>query len=150
MKTLHVLAVVLWVGGMIFAHFYLRPSLAEFDPPTRLALMCGVLKRFFAHVQWAAIIVLVTGLWMIGRAAKALVQAGMEFNMPLSWTVMATLGIVMMIIFFIIRCRLYPPMAKAVSTADWPLAATALARVRKWVTVNMILGLIVIVVALMH
>ena len=41
-------------------------------------------------------------------------------------------------------------MAKAVSTADWPLAATALARVRKWVTVNMILGLIVIVVALMH
>ena len=47
LKTLHVLAVVLWVGGMVFAHFYLRPSLTEFDPPTRLALMCSVLKRFF-------------------------------------------------------------------------------------------------------
>mgnify|MGYP003140966590 CR=1 FL=1 len=93
LKTLHVLAVVLWVGGMVFAHFYLRPSLTEFDPPTRLALMCSVLKRFFGHVLWAALIVLATGLWMIGRAAKVMVQAGMEFNMPLAWTIMATLGV---------------------------------------------------------
>ncbi|MBC7202828.1 MAG: CopD family protein [Pusillimonas sp.] len=150
LKTLHILAVVLWVGGMIFAHFYLRPSLAELDPPTRLGLMCGVLKRFFAHVLWASIIVLVSGLWMIGRAAKTMVQAGMDFNMPLSWTIMATLGIVMIIIFFVLRFRLYPPMVEAVSTADWPMAATALARVRRWVVVNMVLGLVVVVVASMY
>lgn len=150
LKTLHILAVVLWVGGMVFAHFYLRPSLVEFDPPTRLALMCAVLKRFFAHVIWASVIVLVTGLWMIGRAAKTMVQAGIDFSMPLGWTVMATLGVVMVIIFFVIRFRLYPPMVKAVSTADWPSAATALAHVRKWVTVNMVLGIIVVVVASMY
>jgi|TARA_R100001143_G_scaffold58968_2_gene57296 uncharacterized membrane protein len=150
LKTLHILAVLLWVGGMVFAHFYLRPSLAEFDPPTRLALMSNVLKRFFAHVLWASLVVLVTGLWMIGRAAKTMVQAGLDFNMPVSWTIMATLGIVMVVIFFVIRFRLYPPMTEAVSTADWPSAAVALGRVRKWVTVNMVLGLIVVVVASMH
>ncbi|RIY38970.1 CopD family protein [Neopusillimonas maritima] len=150
LKTLHVLAVVLWVGGMVFAHFYLRPSLTEFDPPTRLALMCSVLKRFFGHVLWAALIVLATGLWMIGRAAKVMVQAGMEFNMPLAWTIMATLGVVMIVIFFVIRFRFYPPMVEAVSTADWPSAAAALSRVRKWVTVNMVLGLVIVVVASMY
>ena len=28
LKAVHVLAVVLWVGGMAFAHFFLRPALA--------------------------------------------------------------------------------------------------------------------------
>ena len=36
LKALHVLAVVLWVGGMAFAHFFLRPALATLEPPQRL------------------------------------------------------------------------------------------------------------------
>ena len=31
LKTLHLLCVILWVGGMVFAHFFLRPALAELD-----------------------------------------------------------------------------------------------------------------------
>ena len=63
---------------------------------------------------------------------------------------MATLGVVMIVIFFVIRFRFYPPMVEAVSTADWPSAAAALSRVRKWVTVNMVLGLVIVVVASMY
>lgn len=34
---LHVLATVVWVGGMFFAHFVLRPiAVAQLPPPQRL------------------------------------------------------------------------------------------------------------------
>ncbi len=46
LKALHVLAVVLWVGGMAFAHFFLRPALGVLEPAQRLRLMHDVLRRF--------------------------------------------------------------------------------------------------------
>ena len=63
LKALHVLAVVLWVGGMAFAHFFLRPALATLEPPQRLRLMHAVLGRFFAAVLWAVGLLLASGLW---------------------------------------------------------------------------------------
>ena len=50
LKALHVLAVVLWVGGMAFAHFFLRPALATLEQMERrhieeaLARTAGVIK----------------------------------------------------------------------------------------------------------
>ena len=26
LKLLHILAIVVWIGGMVFAHFFLRPA----------------------------------------------------------------------------------------------------------------------------
>ena len=37
LKTLHVLAIVVWIGGMVFAHFFLRPAAARLEPPVRCA-----------------------------------------------------------------------------------------------------------------
>ena len=91
LKTVHVLSIILWLGGMIFAQFFLRPALATLAPPERLQLAHAVLGRFFAAVLWAASLTLVSGLWMIGRVAKASVQSGGSFSMPLTWTVMASL-----------------------------------------------------------
>ena len=51
----------------------------QLEPPLRLRLMQGALQRFFAAVLLAIVIVLVTGLWMIGRVAKESVQAGLSF-----------------------------------------------------------------------
>jgi uncharacterized membrane protein len=39
LKTVHVLSVVVWIGGMVFAHFFLRPAVAQLDPPVRT--FCG-------------------------------------------------------------------------------------------------------------
>ena len=44
---IHSLLAAIWVGGMFFAYVILRPSLQEIDPPVRLTLWRGVLKRFF-------------------------------------------------------------------------------------------------------
>ena len=36
LKIAHVLAIVVWVGGMAFVQFFLRPSLGTLEPPQRL------------------------------------------------------------------------------------------------------------------
>ena len=148
LKTLHVLATVLWVGGMMFAHFFLRPALAQLEPPQRLRLVHEVLRRFFAAVGVAALLTLGTGLWMIGRVAKQAVQSGGTFAMPLDWTLMAVLGVLMVAIFGHIRFVLFKRFAVAVTALDWPAGGVALAKLRTWVAVNLALGVTVIVVAL--
>ncbi len=149
LKTAHVLAVVLWVGGMVFAHFFLRPSLAVLAPPQRLALMHAVLGRFFAAVAVAVAVVLASGLWMVGRVARQAVAGGGSFAWPLDWSVMTALGLVMTAVFVFIRLGPYRRFARAVRSETWPEAASALAVVRRWVLVNLVLGVGVIGVALL-
>ena len=64
--TLHLLSVVVWVGGMFFAHQCLRPVAAgQLDPPSRLTLWVGVFGRFFPWVWVAIATILLSGLWML-------------------------------------------------------------------------------------
>lgn len=149
LKLIHVLAVILWVGGMAFAHFFLRPSVQSLEPPVRLRLLQAVMKRFFSAVLIASLVVLVTGLWMIGRVAKETVQAGLSFNMPLDWTIMATLGIVMIAIFGHIRFALFKRLTRTVAASDWPAAGVAMASIRSWVFVNLCIGIVIVCVTLL-
>lgn len=148
LKTLHVLSIVVWVGGMFFSHHFLRPALADLDPPLRLRLMRDVLARFFRVVGVASILTVGTGVWMLGRVAKQAVQSGGAFQMPWAWTVMAALGLAMWVIFLVIRWRFFRQLDQAVSNAQWPVAAGSLQQIRRWVGINLALGLAVIVVTL--
>ena len=150
LKTVHVLSIMLWVGGMAFAHFFLRPAAAALPPPERLTLLHTVMGRFFKVVMWAATLTLVTGVWMIGRTAKAVVQSGGSFSMPLSWTIMATLGVVMIAIFGHIRFALFKRLSRAVQAQDWPAGGSAMASIRTWVLVNLSIGVAIVVVALLR
>ena len=76
LKTVHVLAIIVWIGGMVFAHFFLCPAVARLDQPVRLRLMHDVLDRFFQAVLVAALLTLASGVWMLGRVAKQAVQSG--------------------------------------------------------------------------
>jgi uncharacterized membrane protein len=149
LKLLHVLSIVVWVGGMVFAGFFLRPAAMQLPPPQRIPLMHGVLQRFFAAVLLAIVIALATGLWMIGRVAKETVQAGLSFNMPLDWTLMAALGLLMMAIFAHIRFALFKRLDKAVTAQDWPAGGAALASIRTWVSVNLVIGVVIIAITLL-
>ena len=67
--SLHVLAAVIWVGGMFFAYMALRPVAAKLlEPAVRLSLWVRTLTRFFIWVWLAVIIVPVSGYWMIFSA----------------------------------------------------------------------------------
>lgn len=140
LKTLHVLAVVLWIGGMAFAHFFLRPAVAALEPPVRVALMHDVLGRFFAAVLGVVVVVLATGLALIGMAH------GAGGHMPWTWTAMTVLGLVMMAIFGHIRFALYKRLRRAVAAKDWPAGGAALAAIRTWVGVNLAIGVAIIVI----
>jgi uncharacterized membrane protein len=148
LKTLHVLSIVVWIGGMVFSHFFLRPALGSLEPPVRLRLMHDVLGRFFRAVLVASLATLGSGVWMLGRTARQVVQSGGRFEMPMAWTVMAVLGTLMVAIFIYIRFAPYKRLGRAVTASDWPAGAAALAQIRRWVAVNLGLGVIVLIVTL--
>ena len=65
-KLFHLLAVVVWVGGMFFAYMILRPSAAEvLQPPERLQLWNKVFSVFFKWVWVAILLILASGFLMI-------------------------------------------------------------------------------------
>jgi uncharacterized membrane protein len=80
LKTIHVFSIVVWIGGMAFAHFFLRPAVAQLEAPVRLRLMHDVLGRFFQAVLVASLLTLASGVWMLGRVAKQVVQSGWQLR----------------------------------------------------------------------
>ena len=149
LKLAHLLSIIVWIGGMVFAHFFLRPAVATMEAPQRVRLMHDVLGRFFKAVLYAAGLTLVSGLWMIARVAKQTVQAGGSFQMPIEWTVMAALGIVMVLIFGHIRFALYKKLDRAVTAADWVAGGAALASIKLWVGINIALGISIVGITLL-
>lgn len=149
LKLVHILAILLWVGGMIFSHCFLRPAVASLEPPQRLRLMRDVLGRFFNAVLGAVVLTLASGVWMLGRVARQVVESGGSFQMPHSWITMAILGVIMAAIFGHIRFALYKRLNRAVQAEQWPAAAQAMASLKTWVTVNLVLGLLTIAVVVL-
>jgi uncharacterized membrane protein len=149
LKILHLLAIIVWLGGMVFTHFFLRPAVAGLQPAERLRLMYGVLLRFFAAVLVSVAVVLVTGSWMIGRTAAQMAQSGLRFRMPIEWMVMASLGFVMALLFGYIWSVLFRRLSRAVKSLDWSAGAAALAQIRVLVLVNLGLGVLIVVVTLL-
>ena len=139
--ALHVLAAVLWVGGMFFAYQCLRPVAGmQLEPPARLSLWAGVLGRFFPWVWASVIVLLVTGFWLIG------VMGGMGV-VRVHVHIMMTVGIVMMLIFAHVFFAPFRRLRKAVADEDWPAGGKALNQIRILVATNTVLGLLTIVVA---
>ena len=140
--TLHLLAVVVWVGGMFFAYMALRPvAAALLEPPLRLPLWSQTFARFFPWVWVAVILLPVTGYWMI------LNIFGGFSNLALYIHIMQAVGIGMILIFLHVYFAPYRRMRKAVLTNDFALAGKQLATIRKLIGLNLILGLVLIVVA---
>jgi uncharacterized membrane protein len=139
---LHLLAVVVWVGGMFFAWMCLRPVAGVLlEPPERLRLWVGVFEQFFPWV-WAAVpIILGTGLWLMKARYGAMGDA------PLFVDAMFGLGVLMMLIFMHVFFAPYRRLRIAVMNQDWPTGGRSLAQIRKLVATNMLLGLVTVAVA---
>ena len=146
LKSIHLLALIVWIGGMFFTLFCLRPSLTVLEGPMRLRLMHEVLRRFFGVVSVAAVLVLLSGVWMLASAARSGSNAGIGFNMPLDWHVMVIGGVLMMLVFGHIRFVLFRRLERAANAQLWPVGAQALGSIRSWVLVNLVLGVVIIVV----
>ncbi|RYY93912.1 MAG: hypothetical protein EOO24_25835 [Comamonadaceae bacterium] len=138
---LHLFAAAWWVGGMAVMHFAVRPAaVAVLAPPQRLPFMAATLGRFFAGVSMSVVLLLVSGFGLVG-------QSGGMRNVHWSVHAMLGLGLVMMAIYGHIRFGVYPKLQRAVAAADWPAAAGRLDLVRRMVAVNLALGVLVFVLA---
>ena len=144
-KTIHLLAIILWLGGMAFAHFFLRPAIASLQPPERLTLMRDVLQRFFAAVLIAIVLILISGLGLWGLVHSMAAQVGAKAPTPISWIVMGVLGIVMMAVFGHIRFALFKRLDAAVNAKDWAAGGKALGQIRPLVALNLALGIVIVV-----
>ena len=112
--------------------------------------MHDVLGRFFRAVLVASLLTLASGVWMLGRVAKQVVQSGGRFEMPLAWTLMAVLGIAMVAIFMHIRFVLHQRLGRAVAASEWAAGGVALEQIRSWVAINLGLGVLILLVTLMR
>lgn len=150
LKTVHLLSIIVWIGGLVFAQFFLRPALARLDLPERLRLAHDVFGRFFQAVLVASLLTLASGVWMLGRVAKQVVQSGGSFNMPLSWTVMAVLGVLMVAIFMHLRFAVYKRLDRAVSALNWDAGSAAWAQLCTGLAISLGLGVLVLLVTLLR
>ncbi len=139
---LHLLAAVVWVGGMFFAYVALRPvAAAQLEPPARLTLWAGVFKVFFPWVFAAIVTLLLSGYWMVLSFYGGFDAVGMHVHLMI-WA-----GYVMMLLFFHVFFAPFKRLKRAVAAADWPAGARSLAQIRVLIGINLSLGLVVIAVA---
>jgi len=137
--ALHLVAAVVWVGGMFFAYVVLRPSSTVLEPPQRLPLWAGVFKKFFPWVWMAVIILFITGYWLIFSWFSGFASS------PIYVHVMHLLGLVMAALFIYLYYIPYPVFKKEVASENWPDAAKAMDRIRQLVLINLVLGLVLLV-----
>lgn len=135
----HLAGVIVWVGGMAFAHFCLRPSALQLPPAQRLTLWHGVFGRFFPIV-WGAVAA-------IGLSGSAMLLEVGFAQAPRSWHLMAGVGSVMMAIFASIWFGPWPALKAAVAAESWARGAQALNAIRQRVTLNLVLGTLTVVLA---
>ncbi|VVO56500.1 CopD family protein [Pseudomonas fluorescens] len=140
--SLHVLAALVWVGGMFFAWMVLRPAaVTALEGPARLKLWVEVFQGFFRWVWGAVVLLPVTGVIMLN-----LHFTGFE-NAPRYVQVMMGLYVVMTALFIRIQALMLPELRTAVEAQDWPAGAAVLGRIRRLVGINLLVGLVVVVIA---
>lgn len=136
---LHVLGIVVWVGGMFFAYMALRPVAASvLEPPQRLTLWAGVFGKFFPWVWASVALILLTGLHMLVKVGGTAA--------PLYAMAMLALGVLMMLIFAHVFFTPYKKLKCAVGEQNWKAGGAALAQIRMLIGINLILGLLTIAV----
>lgn len=137
LKLLHLAAAIVWMGGMAFMLWALRPVVAgQLAPPVRLALMAGVLARFFIAV-WASIAVL------LASGSVMLTSVGMS-HAPPGWHAMLGLGVAMMLIFGHLFFGPFRRLRVAATAGDWPRAGQAMTSMQPLVMANFALGWVAI------
>jgi len=135
----HLIAAVVWIGGMFFAYCVLRPSVANYEPARRLVLWQGVFKKFFPWVMMCIVVLLISGYTM------AYMMFGGLSDAPFYVHLMQLIGWAMILLFFSMLVRPYQQFKKAVVAENWPQAGKSLNQVRLIVLVNLVLGLVILV-----
>ena len=140
---LHLLATVVWIGGLIYINLVLMPSLTAIDPPQRGKLSGAVAKRFTILAWCAVIILLITGYLKT--------PSGMLFNISntsaVALTIKHILVLVMIAIGLLVTFVTAPKMKSLAPEPGEPPPPEFLKAQKQLSTLaltNMILGILVL------
>jgi uncharacterized membrane protein len=137
---LHLLGAIVWIGGMFFAYFCLRPAAADvLDPPKRLPLWASTFARFLPYTAVAVVVLLATGGAMLSQAGFG--------GAPVGWHIMMSLGLVMAAVFAYVYAVLFAKLKARCAESAWPAAAQVLNSIRRLVALNLVLGACAVVAA---
>jgi len=149
--TVHVLAALLWLGGMFFLGVVGAPVLRRVEPPALRAALFKDLGLRFRGVGWIAIaVLLVTGvgnLWFRGLLSWAVLGSAQfwatSYGHVLAWKLVAVAA---MLVISALHDFVLGPAASA-ARAGTPEAL----RWRRWAAllarVNALVGLVVVIAA---
>ena len=144
LKLIHLLAALIWVGGMFFAYVVLRPAAVQvLEPPQRLRLWDTVFRRFFVWVWGAVAVLLASGFSMI-------YLYGGFAHVPRHVHLMLALGLAMIAIYSYVYFAYYRPFSALVAGQSWKEAGELLGRIRQLIAVNLTLGLLTVSVAMLR
>ncbi len=131
----HTMAAIIWVGGMVFTLWFLRPALAAAPKPTALGIWRAVLGRFFTAV-WASIAVLLgTGYGVVFFGYDGFAAVGIHVH------IMQATGLTMVALFALMWAKPWQDFRRAVAAGQPEAAAKAMKQIRLVVMINMPLGL---------
>jgi uncharacterized membrane protein len=136
--ALHALAATLWVGGMLFAYSFLRPSLGPLGPAERLPLWRRVLGSFLPAVAAAVAILIVTGYLLLLGHFGGFRYAGLHVHL------MHLTGWLMVLLFAWLLVGPWRRFRTAVDAGRLEAAAPELDRIRRIVATNLGLGLLTV------
>ena len=140
--SLHLLAALIWVGGMFFAWMILRPAaMTALEGPARLKLWVEVFQRFFGWVWVAVVILPISGVGLLHMRFSGFETA------PRYVQIMMGVYIVMVALFIRIQSLQLPELRKAVEAQEWAAGAAVMGRIRRLVGCNLLIGLALVAIA---
>jgi len=134
--AIHLLCVVLWVGGMAFLLVTLRPSMGAIDPAARLVLQGAVFRRFFRLVWQIMPMAIASGLLL-------LILSYSHQALPWEVMVMQTGGLLMAAIF--IGMVLVPNKRFQAKLAAGTATAADVAPIRRLIWLSLGIGAVILV-----
>jgi len=137
---LHLVAINVWVGGTFFAIVILGRAIKNIEAAQQLLLWQLVLERFFTWAWVAVFILLTSGTWMVYS-----IYGGFD-TIPVYIMLMGLIALLMISVFIYIYFFPYQQYKLLVQTNDVDSCIQKLAVIRFAGTINMILGLCIVVV----
>lgn len=149
--TIHVLAAMLWLGGMFFLAVVGAPVLRGVEPPALRAQLFRELGLRFRTVGWIAIAVLiVTGIVNLhyrGLLSARVWTGGAFWRTPMGHALAWKLGAVtVMIVVSAIHDLIHGPAASRMKPGS-PEALAARKRAALLARLNALLGLVIVIAA---
>jgi uncharacterized membrane protein len=139
--ALHILAVIIWLGGLFLLSVVLQPSARPLDSATALPLWHRVLSRFLVWGWAGVVLILTTGVTMV------FLEFGGFANIPNIHRANMVVGIPAIVLYGYLYFAPWQRFRRAVSSNEAMAAERSIRRVRFLMATILALGLVASVVS---